>query len=244
VISPRPSPFLECRSARKGPRLSVAVLLALVTLLGSAACSQSPEVKKEKALERGERYLKENKINEAIIEIRIALQIDPEFAPALRALGEAYAEKSWNFDAWRELTRAQRISPDSLPIGIALGNVLLELGEWNEAENQAAQIEAQDPHSPHAMTIRAGVLLGRGKLDEALAIVRAVPVGSLPEAARIQADVLLRAGKLDEAEATYQSVLAVKPGNVKALVGLGAISLKRRRFDEAKPPSRTTPEPP
>src|SRR5207302_8369011 len=41
-------------------------------------------------------------------------------------------------------------------------------------------------------------------------------------------------GKLDEAEATYQSVLAVKPGNVKALVGLGAISLKRRRFDEAK----------
>ena len=235
MISPGPSPFLECRSARKGPRrLSVAVLLAVVTLLGSAACSQSPEVKKEKALERGERYLKENKINEAIIEIRIALQIDPEFAPALRALGEAYAEKSWNFDAWRELTRAQRISPDSLPIAIALGNVLLELGEWSEAENQAAQIEAQDQHSPQAMTIRAGVLLGRGKLDEALAIVRAVPVGSLPEAARIQADVLLRAGKLDEAEATYQSVLAVKPGNVKALVGLGAISLKRRRFDEAK----------
>ena len=86
----------------------MAVLLALVTLLGSAACSQSPEVKKEKALERGERYLKENKINEAIIEIRIALQIDPEFAPALRALGEAYAEKSWNFDAWRELSYDKR----------------------------------------------------------------------------------------------------------------------------------------
>jgi len=63
--------------------------------------------------------------------------------------------------------------PDSLPIAIALGNVLLELGEWNEAENQAARIEAQDPQSPQAMTIRAGALLGRGKLHEALAIVKA-----------------------------------------------------------------------
>src|ERR1700730_10072738 len=98
---PAHSPSFECRSATKSPRrLSVVVLLAVVTLLGSAACSQSPEVKKEKALERGERYLKEGKINEAIIEIRIALQIDPEFAPALRALGEASAEKSWNYDAW------------------------------------------------------------------------------------------------------------------------------------------------
>src|SRR5213593_3780366 len=136
-------------------RLSVVALLAAVTQLGSAACSQSPEIKKQKALERGERYLKDNKVNDAIIELRNALQVDPEFAPALRALAHAYANKAWYIDAWRELTRAQKIAPGSIPIATDLGDVLLELGEWSEAESQAALIEAQEPQSPQAMTIRA-----------------------------------------------------------------------------------------
>lgn len=219
------------RSAR---RLFVMALLALVTLLGSAACSQTPEVKKQKALARGEQYLKDNKVNEAIIELRTALQVDPEFAPALHALGRAYADKSWYVDAWRELTRAQKIMPESIPIAVDLGNVLLELSDWSEAEKQAALIEARDHQNPQALTIRAGALLGRGKLDEAVAIITEVPPGSLPEAERIRGDILLRAGKLEEAEATYRTVLASKPQSLKTLIGLGAISLKRKNFDEAR----------
>jgi cytochrome c-type biogenesis protein CcmH/NrfG len=120
--------------------LSVVVLLAVATLLVTAACSQSPEVKKQKALERGEKYLKDDKLNEAIIELRKALQIDPDFAPALHALGRAYTDKSWFGDAYRELTRARKVSPDSVPIAIDLGKVLVEIGDWTEAEAQASWI--------------------------------------------------------------------------------------------------------
>ena len=38
------------------------------------------------SLDRGEKYLKDHKTNEAIIDFRKALQVDPDFAPALRAL--------------------------------------------------------------------------------------------------------------------------------------------------------------
>ena len=140
MISPRPSPFLECRSARKGPRLSVAVLLALVTLLGSAACSQSPEVKKEKALERGERYLKENKINHgveiawlktvaAFLNSRFAARVAPSIAdaPTTVRLVRSFATRNGSLcreyeqtvvvDGQRGAGESDRFSCDRQPAG-------------------------------------------------------------------------------------------------------------------------------
>src|SRR5438094_2300307 len=137
-IGPRAASAAPLRppGRRRSAYLLHVALLAAVALLGSTACSQDPQVRKQASLERGEKYLKDHKINEAIIELRKALQVDPDFAPALRALGRAYAQKAWYLDAWRELARAQKIMPHSLPIAIDLANVLLELCDWVEAETQ------------------------------------------------------------------------------------------------------------
>ena len=91
-------------------RLEVCVLIAL--LLG--ACAQDPNVKKQQYLERGLAYQKEAKYNEAILQLKNALQIDPKFAPALHAIGRAYRAKSWSVDAMRELQRAVELEPDNL----------------------------------------------------------------------------------------------------------------------------------
>ena len=108
--------------ASPGPRFFAVLVLALA-LASAAACTQSPEVKKQKAVERAEAYLKDGKANEAVIELRNALQIDKDYVPALRALGRAYAAKSWYADAARELGRAQTLMPDSLEIAGELGRV-------------------------------------------------------------------------------------------------------------------------
>jgi len=199
-----------------------------------AACSQSAEVKKQKAFDRGEAYLKSGKFNEAIIELRNALQVDPGFVPALHALGRAYAAKSWFVDAWRELNRAQKLAPDSVPIAVDLGKALLEIGAFSEAEDQVKFILTRDPDNLQALTIRAGALLGAGKSQEALALLKRVPPGGNPEIDRIRADILLNAGKLDEAESGYRAVLAGNPDELKTLTGLGAISLQRKKLDEAR----------
>jgi len=191
-------------------------------------------VKKQKGLERGEKYLSQGKLNEAIIELRNALQVDPEFVPALHALGRAYERKSWFFDAERELARAQKLVPDSVPVGVDRGKVLLELGAWDEAEEQAKLILSRQPENPQALTIRAGVLLGQGNSVEAFALLKTTPPGRIPEVDRIRADIFLSAGKLDEAEVSYRAARATKPDDLKTLLGLGAISLKRKKLDEAK----------
>ena len=101
-------------------RLAVLFVVA-VALVSGVACGQSAEAKKQKALARGEQYLRDGKVNEAIIEFRSALQVDQDFVPAVHALGRAYMAKSWYGDAARELQRAQKLSPDALPIAADFG---------------------------------------------------------------------------------------------------------------------------
>src|SRR6266545_1042056 len=139
------------------------LLLIALALVAGAACSQSPEAKKQQALARGEQYLKDGKANEAIIEFRTALQIDQNFIPAAQALGRAYIAKSWFGDAARELRRAQQLSPDSLSIATDLGRALVQSGAWQDAEAQAALILAKEPQNRDGLFIRATALLGQGK---------------------------------------------------------------------------------
>ncbi|HEV8226042.1 MAG TPA: tetratricopeptide repeat protein [Methylomirabilota bacterium] len=225
-LCPR-SRFLIARCACRMTILGLFVLML-------AACAQSPEAQKQKALERGETYLRKGQYNEAIIEFRNALQVDPEFVPALHALGRAYEGRSWFFDAWRELTRAQKLAPDSVPIAVDLGKVLLEFGAWDEADAQVELILGREPRNSQALTIRAGSLLGRGKAQEAVALLQAVSPGSNPEVDRIRADILLSGGNFDGAEAAYRAVLAVQPDELKTLLGLATISRQRKKLDEAK----------
>ena len=135
-------------------RVGTLLVIGLVLVAGGA-CGQSPLAKKQKAVARGEQYLKDGKLNEAIIEFRTALQVDQDFLPAVHALGRAYIAKSWYGDAARELQRAQKLAPDSLPIAADYGRVLAQAGAWKDAEAQAALILAKDPQNRDGLYIRA-----------------------------------------------------------------------------------------
>ena len=84
-------------------------------------------MKKRQYLERGTAYHADGKYNEAIIQLKNALQIDPKFGPALHALGRAYRAKSWGADALRELQRAVEIQPGNLEAHADLAQAYLDL---------------------------------------------------------------------------------------------------------------------
>ena len=96
---------------------ALSVLIPLVFL----GCTQDPVVRKQQHVERGSRFLEEGKYNEAVIELKNALQLDPTFVPALYALGRAYYAKGWYLDAARELSRAAEREAGAIPIRLLLG---------------------------------------------------------------------------------------------------------------------------
>src|SRR5262245_39783555 len=124
--------------------LSVGILIGVIAL----GCSQPPAVKKQRYLEQGTAFYNQGKYNEAIIELRNALQLDQECAPALHLLGRAYRAKSWHVDAVRELGRAAGADPDNVDIQVDLGRAYLDLELWDAAEAQGKKVQAKDPSNP------------------------------------------------------------------------------------------------
>src|SRR4030095_7903817 len=122
-----------------------AAVLGLVASLVLTGCFQDPQVKKQQHLERGSRYLSDGKYNEAIVELKNALQIDPKFVPALHALGRAYYAKGWYPDAVRELSRASEGEPGSIEIRLLLGQAYLATGDTRRAEELAEAIRRLEP---------------------------------------------------------------------------------------------------
>src|SRR5439155_4051126 len=159
-------------------RLAVLFVVA-VALVSGVACGQSAEAKKQKALARGEQYLRDGKVNEAIIEFRSALQVHQDFVPAVQALGRAYMAKSWYGDAARELQRAQKLSPDALPIAADFGRTLVQVGALQDAEAQAARILAKEPQNRDGLYIRGAALLGQWNAQEALDLLEPVSASGI-----------------------------------------------------------------
>lgn len=104
-------------------------------LLTLAACAQDPATKKQRYLDRGVQYLAQGKHNEAIIELKNALQIDPRFVPALHALGLArlLAESRREAEAVTHLQALLRSQPRHVPAALLLASLLARAQQLDQA---------------------------------------------------------------------------------------------------------------
>src|SRR5207245_11442234 len=153
------------------------ICLSIVLLVG--ACTQDPNVKKQQYLQRGIAYHAEGKYNEAIIQLKNALQIDPKFAPALHAIGRAYRAKSWDVDAMRELKRAVELEPDDVAARADLAQVYLDLEVWSSAIEQADAIHEKAPDSLAELYIRGTALNGQGHPEQGVTLLaKALTLGA------------------------------------------------------------------
>lgn len=200
----------------------------------STSCAENPEATKKRAVEAGERYFAEGKLNEAVIEFKHALQVDVNFLPAVHGLGRVYAAKAWYADSLAELRRAQKLEPDSPAIAADLGRVLIEAGAWREADRQSERILSRDPTNPHGFYVRGAALLGWGRADDALRIAgdaaRRAPTGDLH---RLQGEALLRLGNPSEAEIAFRTAISANGKDARSVAGLARVALAKRDIAEA-----------
>src|SRR5262245_10550022 len=98
-------------------------LLAFGMLL-LAACSTDPAKKKIAYLDSGDKYITASKYNEAVIEYRNAIQIDPSFAKAHYKLALAYLNLNNRDNAYRELQQAVALNPSNSDAQLSLAQFL------------------------------------------------------------------------------------------------------------------------
>ena len=115
-------------------RWAVVVLVVSPILFFSSGCRKKTEQVK-KHFDLGVQYLEERQTNEALRELRQAIQLDPDHAGAHFHLGHLYYAVRAYTSAIKEYEEVIRINPNYPKIYTVLGNVYYERGlrAWGKA---------------------------------------------------------------------------------------------------------------
>lgn len=211
---------------RVASRMGLVVMAVILTTL--SGCAGDPESEKRAHVERGDAFAAGGKLPEAIIEYRVAVQLDPAYGEARYKLGEAYAKSGNPEAAYPEFVRAADLLADDPAVQLTAGQYLLLAGRYEDARTRARKAVDLEPKS-----VAAHVLLGNalaGLKDYAAAtqsLERAIefdPNRGLSHATLAAIESVR--GRTPEAEAAYARAIEVDPGSAEAWLALGSYRLQ------------------
>ncbi len=209
----------------------------LLVTLSLAACSRNPN----KYLASGDKYFKDRKYNEAIIQYRNAVQIDPKLAQAHYDLARAYLQLKFVQPAYIELQETVALDPRNSGAQLQLATLLVAGKKYAEAKAAAANVLAADPNNAaaHAILGDQSALTGdwAGAIKEFQAAIKLEPRQGQNYSAL--AAVYTSRGEFSAAEAVFKQAIEANPQSVQALLDLGNFYFSQRKFDEVETAMRS-----
>ena len=152
--------------------LRLCLLLAMVLTLSIIGSCGGPEPVEHLVLAKT--YIEQNDINSAVIELKNALQKDPDYAEARWLLGSSYLKIGDGFAAWKELGLAESLGYGGSELIAAKLESLLLQGRLDEILAETENLDRSDSASLALLALRGDALFRQGKLAEAEEIYRAV----------------------------------------------------------------------
>lgn len=188
-------------------------LLLLAAVLLAAGCADR-EAQLAEHLQRGDRYLEGEQYEEAVIEYKSALQLDPNQAGAHYGLARAFLAQKKVKDAYWELGETVRLDPDNRKARLELGALERLAGRPEAALEQADAVLAAEPDNVKALLLRARSLEQLKRPQEArAALEKAVEVAPEDRGPLLLLGALLAdQGEREEAERVLRRATEVDPG--------------------------------
>ena len=152
---------------------SVVLVGLIVALLGGGTFAYyrlfgSPEMNRDRSLAKARAYLKESKVNEAIIEFRNAVKADPRSAGARFEFGMALLKRGDIRGAYQELNRAVDLKPDFAKARYELAKILLLGRKLKEAKEHLANLREQDRNAYETRYLAANIAMAEGEPNKAI----------------------------------------------------------------------------
>ena len=135
-----------------------------------AAC-QSDEEKSAAHLARGDAYLEEKQWNEAIIEYKNVLQVDPNSANAHYGLGKALLQVGKGREGFWEMRETIRLDPSNHDAMLQFSQLSIFAGEFEEAVERTDEVIAADPTNVNAYLVNGQALEALKQYAEAQVIL-------------------------------------------------------------------------
>ena len=192
---------------------SLKVLPLVVLLAVAAACAKDPEAAKLEYTQSGDRFVADNKLAEAVVQYRNALQIDPGSGDVRFKLAQVYARQGDLRNATQEYQRAAEAMPDSAEVQTAAAAAFLRVRRFEDARARAQAALKLDSQNAQAQTILGNALAGLRDFESALEELEEA-MKLEPTAAFLQTNVgaiHLATGNVAEAEAAFRKGVELGP---------------------------------
>ena len=133
------------------------------------------------------------------------------------------------------LETAARNEPEWIAGRHWLARAYFRAGRIDETRELLDWLEAHGVEHPEILVMRAGIALGRRRLDEARDQAEYAKGlhAPLPQADVILGDVSFRRGDRQAADAAYRLAIKHMPRNAAAKTGLAAVALREESYEEA-----------
>ncbi|WP_299616411.1 XrtA/PEP-CTERM system TPR-repeat protein PrsT [Pelagibius sp.] len=219
------------RSAR--PPLMVLVaswLLAAALILGPMPAWSTS------FLERAQQYYEEGDLASAAVELKNALQREPDNAEARFLLGKVLWQLNDVSAAEKELQRAEELGYGGEELNLLLAQTRLKLRRFQDVVSEVPDdIVIESDLQRDLYVARGEALLNLGQFDEALAIFdRVLQDGPHGAALANKARITVSLGDMAAAREMLDQALAADPDNPLVTTTDAAWSLRARQFESAK----------
>ena len=204
----------------------------LIRLTGCALLGAAPMVAAQTAQEyfdRGTALVEQKRLQDALREFNRATAVQPDFAPAYRALGFLRQDLGDNAGSLREFDRYLSLAPaDSVALN-ARCYLRTEAGDLEGALTDCDRCLKWDPRNALAYNNRGRIKSRRGDDPGALADYSAAiqlnPASGMSY--RNRGLVLKRMGDLDGAQRDFEKAIEVDPGYTRARTSLETLKAER-----------------
>lgn len=183
----------------------------------------------------GETYNSVGRYDEAIIEFKKAIAINPNFADSYKGLGVAYFEKCMFNEAIVEFKKAIAINPHLADSHNNLGMAYYAKGLLDKAIYEYTEAIAIEPDFAEAHYNLALAYGAKGVVDEEISEYKKT-LAINPDLAEAHGNLgvaYMDKGMLDEAIVEYLTALVINPKLADVRVNLGLVYCQKKMLDDA-----------
>ncbi|OZA21163.1 MAG: hypothetical protein B7X93_13785, partial [Hydrogenophilales bacterium 17-61-9] len=110
--------------------VALAIALALSVPVALSGCDSTANLTEQEHIQRAKDFEDKDNLKGSIVELKNAIQKNPDSAQARLLLGQVYLKAGMGDEAEKELTRAAKLGVNSELIKPQLGEALLLMGEY------------------------------------------------------------------------------------------------------------------
>lgn len=198
---------------------------------------RSPEEKKQAYVSNGRYLLDQKEYQKAKVELKNALQIDPEFIQGYLLLATAEKMTGEYQNAYQSLSKAVELDPDCSEARVMLGKLLLGHRVLGKAMVQAETVLHKEPDNLRAKRLKAKILFAETNYKKACTVLEEVRKsgGATPDLYLMLAEIYRHENEALIAVNLINEGLLKYPEAVELQVAMARCKTALKSLDAAEP---------